>query len=283
MENGSISRSKYYKSVSKYSVVACPDKEHVPYIKSVTLRIEEVLRKEFNIEAKILEDAIKPQESNLQTISNLLKDCILGIVILDGLRPNVVWEYGVLYGLEKPIIVLKDRNAEINIKSLLDNTSNSKLEKYHISNPKLDIDKHFSNIKDLHYIEYDWKEPKELEDVLIREIKKIEDKIVSEINRSMTPENIRNLDIETYNEFQKEFSKLAKDIVKFTRPTVESINELHNKLTTLAKKRKINLPSEYYFSVGNIYFDLSEYEKAEKEFREAIKISPNYAEAHNRL
>lgn len=42
----------------------------------------------------------------------------MGVVILDGFRPNVLFEFGVLIGMEKPVVLLKDKEAEINVKTL---------------------------------------------------------------------------------------------------------------------------------------------------------------------
>jgi len=269
-------------SRGKICVVAYPEKKYVPYIENVIKTIKDVLNP-YNIEIKTLSSTVKPQESNLQSIFNLLKDCILGIVILDGLRPNVVWEYGVLYGLHKPIIVLKDKDAEIDIKNL-DDDLNSKLEEYHISNPKLDIDKHLSNVKDLHYTPYDWRNPNELETLLEDALKRNEDKMLSEIKRPMITEDIKELkgrNLEAYNEFQEEFSKLAQYIIKFIKPNYMNINTAHNKLTTLAGKWKVELPPNYYFEVGNIYFNLSKYDEALKAYDKAIKIKPDDAKAWN--
>jgi len=256
------------KSRGRICVVAYPDKKYVPYIENVIKTIKDVL-KIYNIEVKTLPDTVKPQESNLQTIFNLSKDCILGIVILDGLRPNVVWEYGLLYGLGKPIIVLKDKEAEIDIKNLDDNLKD-KLEKHHISNPKLNIDKHLSNVKDLHYTTYDWRSPKKLEEVLKDEIKKSKDKIISKIEI---------LKPEAYSDFQKEFSELAQYIIKFTEPRYEQVNAIHNKLISLARKWKVELSPYYYFELGNIYLNLSKNKEALKAYDKAIEIKPDFAEA----
>lgn len=95
-----------------------------------------------------------PQQSNYNTILELLRGCILGIVILDGLRPNVILEYGILSGLDKPVIALKDKEAYINVESLY-KTNESKEKVKKIGNPKLDIDKDLSDVKDLHWTSYD--------------------------------------------------------------------------------------------------------------------------------
>jgi len=40
---------------------------------------------------------------------------------------------------------------------------------------------------------------------------------------------------------------------------------------------------EEFLRRGNLWMELKEYDKAEKELREAIRINPNFAEAHGNL
>src|SRR5579863_1598356 len=61
--------------------------------------------------------ALQSGVSQLAQITDLIKECDFAIVALDGLRPNVVFEYGLLRALGKPIIVMKEKNALIDIES----------------------------------------------------------------------------------------------------------------------------------------------------------------------
>ena len=265
------------KDKKKTCVVVYPDKKYVDYIENVIENVKKVMEI-YNIEVKTLCDTVKPQESNFQTILQLLKDCILGIVILDGLRSNVVLEYGILLCLAKPIIVLKDKNAKIDIEGLDDNLKDN-LEKKHITNPKLDIDKHLSDVKDLHWTSYDWKSPDDFEENLQHELIKIKDKIILQIIKPMVSEEIKNLSPEHYANFQKEFSELAEYIIRFTEPDYGKIDAIDKKIGNLVKQYKVKLHPAYYFELGNVYDGLSKYKKAIESFNKAIKIEPDHADA----
>ncbi len=55
---------------------------------------------------------------------------MFGVVVLDGLRPNVVFEYGVLHELTKPVILLKEKNAILDI-DLPDDTQLKPVDDHH--------------------------------------------------------------------------------------------------------------------------------------------------------
>ena len=103
-------REEMLKVKEKTCVLIHAEKKYVPYIENIIDNIKKVME-EYNIDVKILSGTVKPQNSNFQTILKMLKNCVFGIVILDGLRPNVVLEYGILLSLEKPIIVFKEDDA----------------------------------------------------------------------------------------------------------------------------------------------------------------------------
>ena len=68
---------------------------------------------------------------------------------LDGLRPNVVFEYGIMHGFGKPVILLKADDARVDIPGLLGEPLDLK-----IAPVKLNIDQQFSDVKDVHYGEW---------------------------------------------------------------------------------------------------------------------------------
>ena len=82
--------------------------------------------------------------SQLQQISDLIEQCAFALVVLDGLRPNVVFEYGIIRGKKKPTILLKEENASVDIRGLYDVAGDLKVVPV-----KIDVDKQFSDVKDL--------------------------------------------------------------------------------------------------------------------------------------
>ena len=253
-------------------VILHADKQYVSYIDNVIHIIREIMGNYFEVET--LSDSIKPQESIREKISNLLKDCVLGIVILDGLRPNVILEYGALLALGKPVIVLRDENAEIDIKNLDDSLKG-------ISNPKLDIDKHLSDVKGLWCPPYDWRNPKELKERLENDLKKFKDDILAEIRKSFSTREIDRLDTSNYKKFQDEFIKLAEYIIGSVPPKYEQIKVIDENIHHLANKSKVRLSSKYYFELGNIYEKLAKHEEAIGSYDKAIEIDPDNVYAWN--
>ena len=73
----------------------------------------------------------------------------MGIVILDGLRPNVVFEYGILHGLQKPVILFREDQAEVDLRAFLKEAGELVL-----SPVSLDLDKQFSDAKDVNYAKW---------------------------------------------------------------------------------------------------------------------------------
>src|SRR6185437_14208709 len=104
--------------------------------------------------------------SQLQQITDVIENCEFAIVALDGLRANVVFEYGLLRALKKPIIVLKEKNARVDIEGYYVTPNPQVLE------VKLSVDSHLSNIKDINYAEWDRLDPQMTLDVIAAEYDK---------------------------------------------------------------------------------------------------------------
>lgn len=89
--------------------------------------------------------ALTSGQSQLTQIEKEISDSAFGIVCLDGLRPNVVHEWGYMRGLGKPVILLKKEDATVDVRHFVE-TSVPQLQ-----NPKLRMDAHLSNLKDINY------------------------------------------------------------------------------------------------------------------------------------
>ena len=73
---------------------------------------------------------------------DLIDQCAFGVVCLDGLRPNVVFEYGALRGAKKPVLLFREEAATVDVELFY---GGAKLE---AGRPKIDVDKFFSDAKD---------------------------------------------------------------------------------------------------------------------------------------
>ena len=133
-------------------------RRHVGYISPLLEdRIESVL-KERKFSPKRLGDEIRSSEDYLEKLDEVISDCVLGVVILDGFRPNVLFEFGYLLGEGKPVIILQSIDAEINIKSLYHSCEEAGLTEPRftsLKNPKIDVGFHLSDFAGKHLAFFD--------------------------------------------------------------------------------------------------------------------------------
>jgi len=102
------------------------------------------LGKHFRVE--LTPSALESGASQRERVTKLIEGCAFAVVILDGLRPNVVFEYGVLHGKDKPVILLKEEKATVDIPGYYGDAPGLKY------NPvEIDVDKCFWDIKDVNY------------------------------------------------------------------------------------------------------------------------------------
>jgi tetratricopeptide (TPR) repeat protein len=98
-------------------VLVYPDRRHVSYVNNITNCIEELLP-EMGFRVRKLGGETRPDEHFGENFERLAEECAFGIIILDGLRPNVLYEYGLLRGRGTVILPLQDKKAFIAVKSL---------------------------------------------------------------------------------------------------------------------------------------------------------------------
>jgi len=109
--------------------------------------IKLVLGKDFGI--KLTPSAMESGASQRDQITGLIEGCSFGIVILDGLRPNVVFEYGILHGRQKPVLLFKEENAVVDIRGLIGD-----IKELGITFPPINPDIQFSDVKDVNYAKW---------------------------------------------------------------------------------------------------------------------------------
>jgi hypothetical protein len=83
-------------------------------------------------------------KSQHEAILDSISKCRFGVVCLDGLRPNVVYEYGAMRGAGRPILIFKEESARVDIGHFYGSIAG-----LGVPPPAIDLDKHFSNTKDL--------------------------------------------------------------------------------------------------------------------------------------
>ncbi|MCZ7402103.1 MAG: hypothetical protein O8C61_07760 [Candidatus Methanoperedens sp.] len=167
-------------------VIVYSDRKHVNYINSVISFFESVLKKD-GFRPQRLGDEIRSTEDFLEKLEKLIDNCVLGIIILDGFRPNVIFEFGLLKGRKKPIIVLQSVNASINIKTLFESYEEAGLseKKFKLmKDPLIKISNHLSDFGGKYIAYFDWgameSENKHPSVVLENELKKNKDQVTKE-------------------------------------------------------------------------------------------------------
>ena len=157
-----------------------------------------------------LDQHLKSEDSQYGELLDLLSSCCFAIVILDGFRPNVLFEYGILKGLNKPCIVMLEENATVDIPGFFPSNSIDPP-----TSPKIDMDKQFSDVKDRYYTKYNMNNPKKIRELLQKAYNKLEDKIEDEFFHSLFP----------YKEFiEEELTVQLNSIIKVMKKKYELIS-----------------------------------------------------------
>jgi tetratricopeptide (TPR) repeat protein len=230
------------------------------HIENVIDSIEMVIKDKYDFTVKRLDKEIGSDESQYETILDLSKECSFGIVILDGLRPNLMFEYGLLKGLGKQVMAFKEKNAKVDVRNFYIDKTES--EREDIENPKIDYDKHLSDIKDRNYKEYDKNNLRDFRQILDDDFVKHKQDIINEIMRMMTPKGLiseEGLMSEQLNVIANKLAKTAKELIDQDELEIDQTVKI---IDDLAKEFRVEMPAEYYFGLGNIYSNRQKYDKA---------------------
>jgi len=231
------------------------EKVHVKYIYPLLSYLEIVL-KEQGICPKRLGEQIRSSEDYLKTLENLVDNCSLALIILDGFRPNVLFEFGYIKAKRKPIIILQSKDAEINIKTLYRETEHSGLspKKFkQLNNPKIEISFHLSDFGGKHISYIDWSAKKTdtvhpskvLKDELINK----KGEIVAEMTRVKTKDLPPTLEIDVLESI---IEVLGFYYSTEATISIEKIEELYFKLKALIEKYDMKPPIEIYDLLASI-------------------------------
>ena len=91
-------------------LIVYSDQRHIYYINHILSQLEQSLT-ENEFKPQRQSNEIWSGEDYLNNIIELTAKCVLAIVILDGFRPNVLFEFGLLKGKMKPVIILKSKRG----------------------------------------------------------------------------------------------------------------------------------------------------------------------------
>jgi hypothetical protein len=125
-----------------------------------------------SFDLRLTPSALESGADQRAQIIDLIEGCSFAVVILDGLRPNVTFEYGLLEAFGKPTILLKEQNATVDLKSLVGETVG-----FAVNPPTLNIDSHFSDVKGVNYAVWNRLDPAATVKVIYQEYKKKKSKI----------------------------------------------------------------------------------------------------------
>lgn len=218
--------------------------------------VRRAIPEEDNFKIKRLDKSLKSEDSQYEGLTDLLKKCSFAIVILDGLRPNVLFEYGVLKGLGKPCIVLLEENAKIDVINYLEEDDQKK-----INNPKVDMDNNFSDVKDRFYVRYDKNDPKGSIQKIRKEYLKLKDGIHEELmqmifpNKGYVEKEIKDRLDDLLIIFKKRENQLKRqDEIKF--------KTIKKEIDEIAKKHNLKLSKKYSLMIIDIFLNFNRYKEA---------------------
>jgi tetratricopeptide (TPR) repeat protein len=269
-----------------------PDRKHVSYINSLTNCLDEMLPK-LGFKLNKLCDTTPPNEHFGGHFEKLAEECILGIVVLDGFRPNVLFEYGFLRGKGKVILPIQDRRACISIKSLysiMDRSdennikSNTGLTKAQFTRLKEPPIGYFCQISDRHGINVvvvdclaelcSAEHPKRK---IEAEIKKLMPRIIEKY----TNQSLKSIK-QKIPQYLEKFQEVTLKILQYythARPfNYNHIEKILRETSNLEREASINLPSATYSIIASLCATLAEQtipsntDEAAKLYRKAIKL-----------
>jgi tetratricopeptide (TPR) repeat protein len=225
-----------------------------PYIEVVIDAIESIIKEKENFNVKRLGIHVKSEDSHYNELLDLLNTCTFAVVILDGLRPNVVFEYGILKGLGKPCIVLLENKATVDIKNYYSGIS----KKPKIKNPHIDMDKNFSDVKDRFYVRYNKNNPKEIRGLIQKEYKKLKGSIEKSFIKTIFP-NVELVQKELRDCFTTLSGFASKRIEKFISQDKTKVKLTIRRIENTLNEHNISLREEHIKTIVHLLNDFKLY------------------------
>lgn len=101
-------------------ILIYPDKKHISNYSFAPILdfVKETLGNE-GFKVRLLSDETRDLTRYMDEFVRIASDCVYGVVIVDGLRLNVLLDLGILIGINKPFTILKSKDAGISVKTLI--------------------------------------------------------------------------------------------------------------------------------------------------------------------
>jgi tetratricopeptide (TPR) repeat protein len=168
----------------------------------------------------------------------------------------VLFEYGILKGLGKPCIVLLGQGATIDISEFYPPGVGSLPPP-----PEIDMDKHFSDLKDRFYLRYDRNKPKQIRSMLLVAYGGLSKQIEDEFLHSMFPHK---------EIVEKELKAHLAEIVTVFAKSPDGHGErdaglldvAHSHVERIAKEHSLSLPPRYFGILAQGYANANVIDKA---------------------
>jgi tetratricopeptide (TPR) repeat protein len=248
------------------------DSKHVNYINELVNWVDEVLPKMgFTVNKLCLKTL--PDEHFGEKFEKLADECALGIVLLDGFRPNVLFEYGFLRGKGKVALPIQDKDAFISVKSfyqLTDPPDENQLRKItgltetqfsHLIQPPLE---HFGQISDRHginVVEVDRHSESTSDKHPKQKLKSEITKLMPKIIEKYANDSVQAIGQKT-PAYLQEFQELTLSILRFymkVEPVKsEDLKSIMASVDRLEKASNVNLPGMTYGFIAGLYSSLAE-------------------------
>lgn len=234
-------------------LIVYSDKSHVDYIFSSLINYIIPILKEKNFEPILLADKIKSGDDYFLKVSELTNDCVLGIILLDGFRPNVLFEFGMLKGKNKPVIIFQTSDSSINVHTLYKNFSESNLTQSQfkkLSQPKLDLRKHLSDFAGKHvtFVEKNamMTDKMHISNKLKEELDKNQPNILNEVKKLQ----IKNLDAQSIEKIEPYIGKLVLIYENPAKFDPKELDVIHSKISEHFKQTQQDIPFNILEFIG---------------------------------
>jgi tetratricopeptide (TPR) repeat protein len=252
-------------------LIVYPDRKHVKYIHQITNSLEEIL-KELDFSVNKLSDETIPDEHFGETFEFLAKDCDLAVVIFDGFRPNVLFEYGYLRGLKKIILPIKSKMASVAVKSLYrikenadtreiqDHTGLTKAQFCHLKEPPLGYFSLLSDRYGINIIEVDCNAELSSKNHPKTKLKTEIEKLMPRIINSYTKTSFNATTLTNPN-LVKQSEKIITKLLQYSARIVSfessDIKNILKEINTLEQETNNNVPSEVYQTASSLFKTLT--------------------------